>query len=159
MRGEGRFERKCSDLRGDVNFRINFRFLNNPFQLPTPTKSYHETIVTTTGEFYSCGLNQWTETSSIGFAATNPTLQTPAPSTPEVFRPADASTWRRVHQERVSIPPQCRESHAHCKCPLHYCWQPGDSLRKLITRTDWFLDRVANVRPEYRGWLLERRQN
>lgn len=80
------------------NFRIRFRLLNNPFNLPKPPpKSYHETLIATTGESYSCGFNQWTETSSIGFAATDSTLQTPASSTPEVSRPADASTWRRVH--------------------------------------------------------------
>lgn len=53
-------------------------------------KIRHETIFTTTGEPYSCWLNQWTKVSSIGFATTDPTVQTPAASTPEVPGPADA---------------------------------------------------------------------
>lgn len=70
------------------------RFLNNPFELGDSTKFSHEIIFTTTGESYSCGVNQWTKASSIGFVATPSTLQTPASSAPEAFRPAAASTGR-----------------------------------------------------------------
>lgn len=70
------------------------RFLNNPFELPDSTNFSHEIIFTTTGESYSCGVNQWTKASSIGFVATHSTLQTPASSTQEAFRLAAASIGR-----------------------------------------------------------------
>ena len=57
-------------------------------------------------------------------------------------------------------------SHRSVENPMHivrfalcYCWQPGEPHMALITRADWILDRVADVRPKYRGWLLERGEN
>ena len=87
------------DMHGDVNFNFEenqlWNFSTFFFQLLDPTREIsHETIFTTTGTSYSCGDDQWTKASSIGFAATNSTLQTPASSTSEVFRPTDASTGR-----------------------------------------------------------------
>lgn len=77
--------------RGDVN--LNTRVRRFPAIQQTfkqSPKISHETIFTTTGEPYSCWFNQWTKVSSIGFATTDPTVQTPAASTPEVPGPADA---------------------------------------------------------------------
>ena len=85
------------DLHGDVKFeqiKIS-NFSTFLFELLDHIQEIsYETIFTTTGKSYSCGDDQWTKASSIGFAATNSALQTPASSTSEVFRPTDACTGR-----------------------------------------------------------------
>ena len=84
---------------------------------------------------------------------------------------------RLLRAHRKHLDPQMRllgdeyikgefRSHCNVENPMHivsftlcYGWQPHETLTELIISTDWIFDRVADVRPKYRGRLLEGREN